>query len=285
MPKVSVIVTCYNYASYLAEAVDSVVGQTFQDLEIIIVNDGSSDDTVEVAKRLIDKYAGFQIKLIDQPNSGVAVARNVGISKALGEYVLPLDADDMIAATFLEETVAVLDANPRVSFAYTEMQLFGDITDEERWQRIGLEYDFKRLLTSQFFLSCNLIRKTAWAQVGGYKNVCFEDWEFALALGELGHPGKFIDRRLFLYRKHGETRGFDCRANRMSHIIQIRKMHPKLYTPKLLHPLGCSIMSLYIEFSYRLFKRTGLNNLEIFFRKKVRDPIKTLVRRACMCKK
>jgi len=273
MPKVSVVIPCYNYASFLAEAVASVIGQTFQDFEIIIVNDGSPDDTLEVAKGIIEKYPGYTIRLIDQPNSGVAAARNNGIRAAVGEYVLPLDADDMLAPTFIEETVAVLDGEPDVAFAYTEMQLFGDVSREQQEAEFGMDYSFKRLLTVQFIPYCNLIRKSAWEDVGGYKKISYEDWEFPLALGEKGHTGRFINKRLLLYRKHGDSLVETYKRNRTRNILIVRKMHPKLFTPKILHPLGDGIMSLYIDMSHAIFKSTGLYKLDVVFRKKVRDPL------------
>ncbi|GAJ13471.1 unnamed protein product, partial [marine sediment metagenome] len=95
-PKISVIITCYNYARFLPEAVESVIRQTCQDFEIIIVNDGSTDNSKETAKTLTEKYPKHQTRLINESNKGLATARNVGIGKARGRYILPLDADDKL---------------------------------------------------------------------------------------------------------------------------------------------------------------------------------------------
>ena len=102
-PTVSVIIPCYNQAHFLPEAVESVVSQTFTSWECIIVNDGSPDKTNEVAQQLIAKYPNKIIRLLEKLNGGLADARNAGITISQGIYWLPLDADDALAATFLEK--------------------------------------------------------------------------------------------------------------------------------------------------------------------------------------
>lgn len=89
MPEISVIVPCYNQEKYIAECLDSVLAQTFKDYEIIVVNDGSIDNSLEVIKRYADKYDC--ITVIDQKNAGVVAARNTAIERAKGKYIYPLD--------------------------------------------------------------------------------------------------------------------------------------------------------------------------------------------------
>ena len=109
-PRVSVVMPCYNQARFLPEAVASVVAQTMPDWELLIVDDGSPDDTAVVAQRLIAAHAGRRITLIRQPNSGPGASRNAAIRQARGAYILPLDADDTVAPTMLADTMAVLEA-------------------------------------------------------------------------------------------------------------------------------------------------------------------------------
>ena len=101
MPQISVVIPCYNQARYIAECLDSVVAQTFKDYEVIIVNDGSTDNSLEIIKQYIDRYKNFL--LLNQSNQGVVFARNNAISKAKGKYIYPLDADDKIASECLEK--------------------------------------------------------------------------------------------------------------------------------------------------------------------------------------
>ena len=100
MPKVSVIIPCYNAGEWIDEAVDSVLSQTYKDYEIIIVNDGSSDPLTQEKLR---SYESSSIQVIHQENKGPAAARNTGIRSARGEYILPLDADDMLVPDLFGE--------------------------------------------------------------------------------------------------------------------------------------------------------------------------------------
>ncbi len=226
-PIVSVIIPCYNYAHLLTEAVESVLQQTFQGFEIIIVNDGSPDDTVEVANHLIRRDAGnHRIKLISQANSGQpAAARNTGIKAAVGEYILPLDADDKIAPDFLEKTVAVLRSSPEIGVAYTHIQHFGAI------QSVYTCGPFEAAVLAQdnVLPYCALYRRRLWEKVGGYPLMGYEDWDFWLTLAERGCQGRLVPEPLFCYRKHerGMLSQFNQKRQRL--LAQIIRNHPKLY--------------------------------------------------------
>jgi glycosyltransferase involved in cell wall biosynthesis len=116
VPTCSVIVAAYNAAETIAETLDSVLGQTCQDLEVIVVDDGSTDDT---AARVHDYLADTRVRLHRQQNSGPAHARNTGIALTSGRYVCVLDSDDMWLPCYLERMTGVLDAAPAGGFAFT----------------------------------------------------------------------------------------------------------------------------------------------------------------------
>src|SRR5215213_6636466 len=97
-PRVTIVIPCFNLGEYLADTIDSVLAQTFQDFEIIVVNDGSTD---ERTNRIISDLSHPKIRTIATANQGLARARNSGIAGAAGDYILPLDADDKIAPTYL----------------------------------------------------------------------------------------------------------------------------------------------------------------------------------------
>ena len=118
-PLVSVIIPCYKQAHFLKESVQSILDQTFQDWEIIIVNDGSPDNTHDVAQEIIDLNPQYSIKLIDQENTGLAGARNSGINNASGKYIIPLDSDDQFADSYLEKAVRILERNPDIGIVYS----------------------------------------------------------------------------------------------------------------------------------------------------------------------
>ena len=111
MPRVSVILPCYNAARYLPRALDSVRAQTYRDFEIIVIDDGSTDaDTLAY----LDALAG-DVRLVRQSNRGLAGARNRGFEEAAGELVVPLDCDDYLSPDFLDKTLAVIDTDPEVA--------------------------------------------------------------------------------------------------------------------------------------------------------------------------
>ncbi len=227
IPIISVIIPCFNYGQYLKEAVESVVKQTYKNFEIIIVNDGSTDNTKEISEGLISQYSSYKIRLLNQENSGhPAISRNRGISEAQGKYILPLDADDVIATTMLEECVNLLEEKPDISIAYTDQIYFGM---EVSQLVLTFEYDFAQLANSNFIGSCSMYRKKAWEDTGGYKIIGYEDWEFWISCGERGHIGKRIAKPLFHYRKHRSgTYAKDLKRDQFLK-AQIILNHPNLY--------------------------------------------------------
>src|SRR5215211_6980478 len=112
MPVVSVVIPAYNARTTLAATLDSARSQSFRDLEIIVVDDGSTDETLSVAKAAAASDA--RIIVLTRPNGGVAASRNLGIHSARGEYIAPLDADDIWHPTKIEKQVRVLRNNPNV---------------------------------------------------------------------------------------------------------------------------------------------------------------------------
>jgi glycosyltransferase involved in cell wall biosynthesis len=233
MIKVSVVISSYNYGRFLKDAVGSVLSQTYPHSEVLIVNDGSKDDTAEVAERLRAANPD-KVVVINQENQGASAARNTGIQAARGEYIVSLDGDDMIKPEFLENTVGVLEENPNIGIAYTAMELFGNIQDIANRIIVDEEYNFKRLLFFNHIPSCNLFRKAAWEKVGGYKKLIgAEDWELWISMGEAGFGGRLINKPLYLHRVHGTSK-FDITSSRFGDVnAEIRGLHMNLYYPGL----------------------------------------------------
>jgi glycosyltransferase involved in cell wall biosynthesis len=196
MPRVSVVIPCYNLGAYLDETVASVLGQTFTDFEILVVNDGSNDPATCA---LLADYRRPRTRVIHIANRGVAAARNCGISEAVGEYILPLDADDRIGSTYLEKAVAVLERQPEVGIVYCGVELFGEASGEWALPAFSLPH---QLLDNQIF-SAAVYRRETWRHVGGYSDRMrhgWEDWDFWLCvLGEGKIPFQ-LDETLFYYR-------------------------------------------------------------------------------------
>jgi MoaA/NifB/PqqE/SkfB family radical SAM enzyme len=226
--KVSVVVTAYNKAEAVVRSVRSALDQSYPNFEVVIVDDGSTDGTLAV----LDKsgvLADSRVKVYRQSRSGQpATARNVGIMVSVGELILPLDADDWIARTYVAEAVAVMAQNPAVSIVYCDAL----------YSRSGLvrarEYDYSRLMYENHLSYCSLYKRIVFDDIGGYRtNVRgVEDWDFWVAAGLRGHFGKRIPRPLFHYTEHDDgVYALDVLPNLETKFAQIVLNNSQAYQP------------------------------------------------------
>lgn len=228
-PLVSIIVPCYKQAEYLAETLDSVLAQTYQNWECIMVNDGSPDNTEEVATRYVAMDERF--KYYWKENGGVAKARNYGIMHSYGEFVLPLDADDLIEPTYVEKAVDWFLRYPETKLVYCKADRFGK--ENGYW---NLEaYDYEKFIWRNCIFCTALYRRTDFNQTGGYNsNMIYgdEDWDFLLSLLKKDDLVHRIEEVLFHYRIKSESR---TTGSAMLHVeesfIQICKNHQDVYSP------------------------------------------------------
>ncbi|MFN3307300.1 MAG: glycosyltransferase family 2 protein, partial [Candidatus Kapaibacteriota bacterium] len=226
LPLVSVIIPCYNLAQYLPEAVESVVKQTFTDWECIIVNDGSTDNTSNVAREIIAKYTDKRIYLLEKENGGPAEARNFGIRHSKGKFILPLDADDLIHPTFLEKTVNVLLKDPNIHIVYTDLQEFGErnnLVIARNWNPAILRFQ-------NHLNYCSLYCRQVWEAVGGYNNSGYEDWDFWIGCAEKGFNALRIPEPLFFYRIRKVSRYTQQNKRDLENKALIVRNHPGLYS-------------------------------------------------------
>ncbi|MFV0420820.1 glycosyltransferase [Oleidesulfovibrio sp.] len=202
-PFISVIIPVYNGAAFLPDAVASVAAQQYENLEVIIVNDGSQDDSSTVARNLAAQYPALHIQVLDKENGGLASARNAGIRQAKGQWILPLDCDDCFAADFLNTAVQAIKTRPEVNLVFTNMQEFG----AKNGQWIPREYSLAELMQRNTFPYASLYRRELWQQSGGYVSSMpwgAEDWLFWLSCAPFGLKPHRIDTPMFLYRTHAE---------------------------------------------------------------------------------
>lgn len=194
-PLVSIIVPCYKQAQYLSEALQSVLNQTYTNWECIIVNDGSSDNTEEIAQNWLIKDSRF--KYIYKENGGLSSARNAGIKIAKGDWILPLDADDKIGSQYLEK--ANVEFEKGYSIIYCNACFFGLV--EGKWDLP--EYSYDKLLVNNLIFCSGFFRKKDWEKVGGYDEKLLygrEDWEFWLSILDSESGVLSIDYFGFFYR-------------------------------------------------------------------------------------
>lgn len=200
---VTVVIPCHNSARFLAETMASVAAQTWRDFEVVLVDDGSSDGTRPLMQSLVDAYPGLSVHLLAQAQGGVATARNAGIGVARGRYILPLDADDLIAPRMLADCAAVLDGEPAVSIVYSDRQDFGDI---ERQVTSG-PFELQRLKYFNQLAYCSMYRRSLWQEIGGYRSNVdgFDDWDFWIAAAARGATARHLPLPHLKHRRRGDS--------------------------------------------------------------------------------
>jgi len=202
MKLVSVVIPCFNAGQYLNEAVQSALGQTWTDLEVVIVDDGSTDaDTL----RLLETVHWPRTRIFHQSNAGPAAARNRAIEEARGEYILPLDADDTIEPRYVEKAVGVLDSRPDVGCVYCKAMKFG--AEEGPWDLPP--YRLAELAVDNVIFVTALFRKDDWRKIGGFDQDLrhgVEDYDFWVKMIASGKDVVQLDEYLFNYRVQEKSR-------------------------------------------------------------------------------
>ena len=228
MDKVSIIMPCFNDGIYIQEAIDSVLNQTYQNIEIVIIDDGSDDpDTVSILEQIKDS----KIKVLHSKRLRPAGARNYGIREATGKYILPVDSDDRIEPTYVEKAVEILEANPGIGVVYCYADLFGEQTG--RWQLPN--YDFRTMLLDNIVFVTAVFYKEDWERVGGFNTKMkagMEDYDFWLSLLEIGREIYQIPEVLFHYRIKPVSRTTQFQDNcdsKKETYKDIYYNHPQLY--------------------------------------------------------
>lgn len=202
LPKISVIIPTYNHVLHLGQAIDSVLDQTYGNYEIIVVDDGSTDNT----RHLVEGY-GDSARYIYQENRGLAGARNTGIRSARGIFMAFLDADDYFEKDNLEKKIPFLESHPEIDWVYSDWDYLDE--DNHFLERGSIKWSyrdkklksalFEELLYNRNFISpCTVVVKKSVMEAVGYFDpdvVCQEDWDLWLRLS-LKYPSHYIDEVL-----------------------------------------------------------------------------------------
>jgi FkbM family methyltransferase len=184
---VSVVIASENHASFIAEAMESVLAQTVDDIELVVVDSGSTDRTPAVLSSVIAANPGARIELVSQPPTGhPADARNRGVEVASGELIVCLEPYDMLAPDFVQCCRAELDADPDAGFAYTDQVRFGATSGYDEVP----EYDFEELIRENYVGLVALFRREAWVATGGFDALIpYDEWDFWIGCADHGHHG------------------------------------------------------------------------------------------------
>jgi glycosyltransferase involved in cell wall biosynthesis len=196
MPRASIVITCYNLGAFLEEALSSALAQTYNDFEVLLIDDGSTDPATLA---LLDRLPTHpRLRVLRTANQGVARARNTAIKAASGEYILPLDADDRILPEYLAHAVPILDQQPEVGFVGCHYRTFGERQDEYTPE----QYCLPDLLVENVVPIASVFRRSCWDKIGGYcpELNSIEDWDLWIGMLEAGYQGKVLQQIHFEYR-------------------------------------------------------------------------------------
>jgi glycosyltransferase involved in cell wall biosynthesis len=267
---VSIIVPCYNVGPFLAETLESVLNQTYTNWECIIVNDGSPDNTHEVALEWEKKDERFIYLKLE--NGGVERARNTGIEEAKGEFILPLDGDDKLAPEFLEKTIQAFRESPETMLVYTLVVLFG--AQEGLWKL--KDFSLRDLAIENMIVCTALYRKKEWVRVGGYDaqvKYHWEDWEFWINMLKDGGKVVRINEPLFFYRIRPSSGLRSQNLEKMRYMRRyIATKHSAFYQEQLGDVLNMywelehykNLVNRYNQIVHQLSLRNRLKHLTLF---------------------
>lgn len=197
-PLVTVIIPCYNQSQYLKETVLSALNSDYSPLEIIIINDGSTDDSPEIGEKLAEEHDS--VVFINQKNQGVGVARNSGIKASTGKYILPLDGDDLISKDYISKAVKVLESDKNVKVVYCKGIKFNG-NGQKNWKL--KPFSRNALARDNMIFVSALFRKSDGESCGGFsEDMHFgrEDWEFWIKMLKNGGEVVQLPINGFFYR-------------------------------------------------------------------------------------
>ena len=222
--KLSIVIPCYKQANYLVQAIESILSQTIKPHEIIVVIDGSPDDSLQIAK----SYESRGIRVINQVNKGLASARNTGIMWATGEFVLPLDSDDILLENCLEKIEAKVEETNAdiVGLSFKE---FGLSTRQVILMPNPMIQDF---MTANRIGYCSAVRRSALLEVGGYNPKMiwgYEDYDLWFDLLKRGKTLVTIPEIVWLYRTKENSMLTESVKHDAELRAQIVKNHPEIF--------------------------------------------------------
>jgi glycosyltransferase involved in cell wall biosynthesis len=238
MTVVSFIIPCFNQGEYVMDAIKSVQTQTYKNWEIILINDGSTDD---YTNELLNKLVIPGVKVISTTNNGLSAARNTGISQSEGEYILPLDADDKIAPTYIEKAINAFMQKPDLKLVYCRGRYFGFKNEAIPFSE--KEIKFKDLLQYNFIFNSALYKKKDIIDCGGYSEEMrggWEDWDLWIRLLQHNMKVYQIPEELFYYRKKKKSMIEEVRNNSLLQsklAIQLFKNNQDLYFKEFGDPI------------------------------------------------
>ena len=228
-PLVSIIIPAYNAEKYIEETVQSALQSRYPFIEIIIVNDGSTDRTAEIIEKLAAENS--LIKAYHQENNGSSAARNAAIAHSAGKYILPLDADDFISPDYIEKAVAVLETHPEVKVVYGDAMFFGEKNGLWRLPK----FDINLLARRNIIYASGIYRRKDFDQTSGYceEIAGMEDWDFWISMLKSGGEVHYIESVVFYYRIISNSKRSQDLKKKKQIVDQLNSRHAEFFKQQL----------------------------------------------------
>jgi glycosyltransferase involved in cell wall biosynthesis len=257
-PEISVVIPSYNSAAYLPDAIDSALNQTTDPLEVIVVNDGSTDETA----RILERYQG-RVVSISQENRGLSAARNRGIAAARGDLIAFLDADDIWLPEKLEKQLACLGQYPQAALVHSQLYYWDAQTGEKSIERHRGRHEFSGRCYDRLFFrsgvipSTMIVRSDCLAHVGGFdeeiRRPTSQDYDLCLRIARHYEFG-FVDEPLILYRRHASNftnQAMACLEDELFVVRKVARADPGLRRAVGRSAVDERLFSLLFDISYR----------------------------------
>ena len=230
-PLVSVIVPLYNAAPYVREALESIVASSYRPIEVVVMDDGSTDDSMRVAQAFAETHP--EVRVLHQANAGVSAARNRAIDAAQGVYILPVDADDKISPDYIAHAVEAMQDDVRA--VGCRALFFG--AKEGEWKLPP--YSPELLARKNMIPITTLFRKADWQRAGGFheEEIYREDWSFWLSIMELGGRYVRLDEIGLYYRVLPGSRRSKAKQQKKVIVDAMNRLHPDFMEKYLGGPL------------------------------------------------
>jgi glycosyltransferase involved in cell wall biosynthesis len=251
MPTISVIIPTYNCAKYLSDSIESVLNQTYHDFEIVIIDDGSVDETCEVVQKYISNHPN-KIRYFYQENKGTSEAKNKGIKEALGEYIFHLDADDEMAPGALEKCVNAVK-NSEAEWCITDVLLIKNDKKETKITKMPQNNYFINILKDDFIWRAPFFKKSVLYEIGLYDKMLYirEDWDLKIRLIREKKRFVYLNSPIYIYKLREKSLVKGNTKNNLFATLKLIKKHHK----KLADAGNNEISKIYSELMWDLARR------------------------------
>jgi glycosyltransferase involved in cell wall biosynthesis len=271
MARITLLMPCYNAERFIGQAIQSVLDQSYQDFEIVVVDDGSTDGSVEV----VEKFQDPRIRLLTQANGGPGKARNTGARATTGEFLALLDADDLALPHRFASQLAILQADPQLSvvasgYAWIDEAGASLPWPHHSWQHAPDPNDLANwLVDCPFVPSATMLRRRAWEDVGGFEEDLpgTEDWNLWMRLVVTGHRMTWQQEVVCLYRRTSSAMSENAGRTLANSLEALRRVMARADFPANLLPLAQRGLAIrHLDGAKRLYRsgmwEEGKANLE-----------------------